>query len=159
MIWVKTDAGRVEIQLRARLKDRHLRALLVLVDGKKSEEAVLQSLPGSSVEDLAKLRELGLIGPVATDAPGPLRAAPPAPSGSGIAARDFADLVVELKVIISAHLGLGGLGLTLALEQATSTEELAHVAQRAIEQIEGRQGLQAPRSARAALKRLLGDQN
>ena len=63
MIWVKTPVGRAEVQLRAQLHDRHLCAVLVLIDGKQSEEGLLRNLPGTSRADLHKLDELGLITP------------------------------------------------------------------------------------------------
>jgi hypothetical protein len=163
VIWAKTEAGRAEIQIRARLKDRHLRALLVLVDGRTAEDALLQSLPGSSPEDLEKLRELGLITPVANaradSPPASPSASQPSSSSTGISSAEFAELALKLKKIISAHLGLGGRALTLALDQAKSVDELAHVARRTIEQIQGRHGPQAAALARDALKRVLGDQD
>lgn len=163
MIWVKTEAGRAEFQRRTVLKDRSLRALLVLIDGKKSEEGVLRSLPGSTTDDFKRLHELGLIEPaspsghavgsaprstVTSDSTTPARTLSPA---------DFEELVASLRKLISAHLGLAGLSLTLALEKAQTIEELALVARRMVEQIQGQQGQQAAAIAREALRRLIDD--
>lgn len=129
MIWVKTDAGRAELQHRTHLHDRHLRAVLVLVDGKKLEDGLLRTLPGSSPEDLKELQRLGLIEPLSavagagshtTAAPGVPSAALPA---RNVSPEQFEALTAELRRVISAHLGLGGLSLTLALEQARTTED------------------------------------
>ena len=51
MIWVKTDAGRVEMQTRALVKERARRNLLLLIDGSKSEEMLLTNLAGVSADD------------------------------------------------------------------------------------------------------------
>jgi hypothetical protein len=160
VIWVKTDAGRAEVQLRTHLTDRHLRALLVLVDGKKSEEAILQSLPGSSPDDLAELHRLGFIALLASEAgvqsPGSIASSPASPHRD-IAPTEYAELVLGLQRMISAHLGLRGLSLTLALEKARTMDELAQVARRTIEEIQGREGSQAAAEARDTLRPLLGD--
>ena len=51
MIWVKTEAGRAEMQSRALVKDRARRNLLLLIDGTKTEEMLLANLTGISAED------------------------------------------------------------------------------------------------------------
>ncbi|MDQ2736240.1 MAG: hypothetical protein M3Y55_14915 [Pseudomonadota bacterium] len=162
MIWVKTDAGRAEVQLRAHLKDRALRALLVLIDGKKSEEEVLRSLPDGTAEDFQKLRDLGLVAPwPATPLPSSAIAVTNSNPGTRrptLAPADFEELAVQVKRLISAHLGLGGLALTLALERARTMEELALVARRILEQIQARQGTEAAAIAREALRRLIADE-
>ena len=160
MIWVKTDAGRAEVQRRAQLNDRHLRALLVLVDGKQTEAALLARLPGSSPEDLVRLRELGLIVPLHSGAPTSAHASRqdgPTGNAPGINNDEFAELAGRLKRIIAAHLGLGGLALTLSLENATTVDELAQVAHRTVEQISGRYGPKAAEAAKQALPGLLLD--
>jgi hypothetical protein len=163
MIWVKTDAGRAELQHRTHLHDRHLRAVLELVDGKKLEDGLLRTLPGSSPEDLKELQRLGLIEPLSavagagshtTAAPGVPSAALPA---RNVSPEQFEALTAELRRVISAHLGLGGLSLTLALEQARTTEELVQVAKRTVEQIEGRRGPSAAAETREALRPLLDE--
>lgn len=162
MIWAKTESGRAEFQRRTLLKDRSLRALLVLIDGKKSEEGILRSLPGSTTEDFKGLHALGLIEPAATSnlAPAPtLRTvAPHLPTQTrALAPAEFEELVDRLRKVISAHLGLAGLSLTLALEKAQNLEELALVARRTLELIQGRQGPQAAAIAREAIRRLIND--
>ena len=65
VIWVKTDAGRVEMQSRALIKDRARRNLLLLIDGTKSEEMLLGNLAGITAADFQELRKLDLIAPAA----------------------------------------------------------------------------------------------
>ena len=65
MIWVKTDAGRAEMQTRALIKERARRNLLLLIDGTKTEEMLLANLAGITAEDFQELRKLDLIAPAA----------------------------------------------------------------------------------------------
>ena len=65
MIWVKTDAGRAEMQNRALIKERARRNLLLLIDGAKSEEMLLANLAGITAADFQELRKLDLIAPAA----------------------------------------------------------------------------------------------
>ena len=65
VIWVKTDAGRVEMQTRALIKERARRNLLLLIDGAKSEEMLLANLAGITAQDFQELRKLDLIAPAA----------------------------------------------------------------------------------------------
>ena len=65
MIWVKTDAGRAEMQNRALVKERARRNLLLLIDGAKSEEMLLANLAGITAADFQELRKLDLIAPAA----------------------------------------------------------------------------------------------
>ncbi|HWH83384.1 MAG TPA: hypothetical protein VNU71_14230, partial [Burkholderiaceae bacterium] len=66
VIWVKTDAGRTEMQTRALVKERAQRNLLLVIDGVKSDEMLLASLAGISANDFAVLQSLGLIAPAPT---------------------------------------------------------------------------------------------
>lgn len=163
MIWVKTEAGRAEVQRRALVNDRSLRALLVLIDGKKAEEGILRSLPGSTAGNFQKLRELGLIAGASTStqvissAPTASGASPPATQTPTMTPAEFEALVTKLRKLISTHLGLGGLALTLALDQARTVEKLTLVARRTLEQIQGRQDPQAAAIAREALRTLIAD--
>ncbi|MEO8870148.1 MAG: hypothetical protein ABI357_04890 [Granulicella sp.] len=139
MIWVKTETERAEFQRRTVLKDRSLRALLVLIDGKKSEEGVLRSLPGSTADDFKNLHALGLIEPAAAfghsvaSAPRAVVTPHSTTPTRTLSSADHEELVGRLRELISAYLGLAGLSLTLALEKAQTLEELAIVARRMLE--------------------------
>jgi hypothetical protein len=150
LIWVKTEGGRTEMQTRALVKERPRRNLLLMIDGSRSQEALLKSLTGISEDDFQELRRLDLIAPAAGDvsvAPGqpggqdqksaPKAAARTAPSPGD---QGYGQFTAALTQLISTHLGLRGFTLTLAVEKAQTTAELQAVAQRVIEMIRERKG-------------------
>ena len=163
MIWGKTDAGRVEMQTRALVKERAQRNLLLVIDGIKTEEMLLQGLAGISMADFEALQSLGLIAPVAgsgnvrlgrsasqsssADASATAAAAAPAPA----APLDYAQFTATLTQMISQELGLRGFVLTLAVEKAGTIEELQAVATRTLAQIAERKGEAKAAAARRAL--------
>lgn len=159
MIWVKTDAGRVEMQTRALIKDRARRNLLLLIDGNKSEEMLLANLAGISADDFQELRKLDLIAPAAgaVTVGDPSRAAgveatrPTVPQALAETPLDYGQFTAALTRLISAHLGLRGFTLTLAVEKAGTIEELQNVAQRTIDLIRDRKGEAAAVEARKTL--------
>ena len=166
MIWTKTEAGRVEIQSRALVRERAQRTLLLLIDGTRSEANLLSDLAGISGGDFLTLQALGLITAVQRPAAGaraaPLPAPPPWPAASpaddadasasaDTAPLDYAQFTAVLTKLISSELGLRGFVLTLAVEKARTADELQAVAQRALTQIRERKGDAAAAAARHAL--------
>jgi hypothetical protein len=159
VIWVKTDAGRAEMQNRALIKERARRNLLLLIDGQKSEEMLLANLAGISAADFQELRKLDLIAPAA----GAVTVGNPARATSFEATRptvplplegkslDYSEFTAALTKLISSHLGLRGFTLTLAVDKASTIEELRDVAQRVIEQVRERKGEAAAIEARKTL--------
>ncbi|SOY46815.1 conserved hypothetical protein [Cupriavidus taiwanensis] len=86
-IYRKTEAGQDEIRSRARKLDHKLRALLLMVNGERREQALLAQVAGMGIgpEAMATLLAQGLVEAVAEPAPPhaaapqePARAAPPA---------------------------------------------------------------------------------
>jgi hypothetical protein len=159
VIWVKTDAGRVEMQTRALIKERARRNLLLLIDGAKSEEMLLANLAGITAQDFQELRKLDLIAPAAgaVTVGHPARATafeatrPILPQPLEGKALDYSEFTAALTKLISAQLGLRGFTLTLAVDKASTIEELRDVAQRVIEQIRERKGEGAAAEARKTL--------
>jgi hypothetical protein len=155
VIWSKTDAGRVEMQARALVKERAQRNLLLVIDGVKTEAMLLANLAGITAADFATLQSLGLIAPVAAATAGrpsgstPGRAEPAAPAET--APLDYAQFTAALTQLISKELGLRGFVLTLAVEKAATIEDLQAVAQRTLAQITERKGEAAAASARRTL--------
>ena len=161
MIWGKTDAGRLEMQSRTLVKERARRNLLLLIDGVKTDAMLLDGLAGVDATDFGTLQELGLISPLAESPSGrssrgsttttshsalsPLE--PEAPA----APLDYAQFTAALTQMISAELGLRGFVLTLAVEKASTIEELRAVADRTIAQIAERKGEARAATARRAL--------
>ena len=162
MIWVKTEAGRLEMQSRALVKERAQRNLLLVIDGIKTEELLLQGLAGISMTDFEVLQSLGLIAPMAGSgnvrigrpAGAPVPDAAPAPAAAPAepaAPLDYAQFTAALTQMISAELGLRGFVLTLAVEKAGTIEELRAVADRTIAQIAERKGEAKAAAARRQL--------
>ena len=161
MIWGKTEAGRLEMQTRALVKERAQRNLLLVIDGIKTEEMLLQGLAGISMADFEALQSLGLIAPVAGSGNVRLGRAPAAPAaGEAPAAAapaepeaplDYASFTAALTQMISQELGLRGFVLTLAVEKAGTIEELQAVATRTLTQIAERKGEAKAAEARRLL--------
>jgi hypothetical protein len=164
VIWTKTDAGRIEMTARTRVKERAQRNLLLLIDGAKSEEMLLANVVGVTIEDLRSLEAMGLIAPVSGSGTSRLHAAPvaapaaaPATAAPGVGTPvdpgelDYAKFTATLTQMISSELGLRGFTLTLAVEKASTIEELRDVADRTIEQIRSRKGEPAAHKARRML--------
>ena len=159
MIWVKTDAGRAEMQARALIKERARRNLLLLIDGVKSEEMLLANLAGITAADFQELRKLDLIAPAAGAVTVGSSARPTAADASRPTvplpldgkSLDYSEFTAALTKLISNHLGLRGFTLTLAVDKASTIEELRDVAQRVIEQVRERKGEAAAAEARKTL--------
>lgn len=160
MIWVKTDAGRAEMQERRLVRERAQRNLLLLIDGQKSEAMLLANVTGIAADDFRMLQALGLITPAAArpgaaaPKPAPSPAGPPAatPAPAAPAAPlDYAQFTTALTQLISKQLGLRGFPLTLAVEKAASIDELKAVAERTLAQIRERKGEAAYETARRTL--------
>ncbi|UDM48848.1 hypothetical protein [Cupriavidus sp. MP-37] len=90
-IYRKTEAGQDEIRSRARKLDHKLRALLLMVNGERREQALLAQVAGMGIgaEAMATLLAQGLVEAVAEPVPPPaaapqepLRAAPPEPDAN-----------------------------------------------------------------------------
>lgn len=165
MIWIKTDLGRAEIGMRKQVPERARRTLLLLIDGHRSQELLLNSVAGITAADFDLLARLGLISRVdATPAPGPAWNSPPAKtmasaaSGAAHSALDvliherptpgYAQLTARLTHLISSELGLRGFRLTLAVEKAADVTALLPVAERVVADIAERKGAAAAAKAR-----------
>jgi hypothetical protein len=158
VIWVKTDAGRAEMQTRSLVKERARRNLLLLIDGAKSEEMLLANLAGISADDFQELRKLDLIAPAAgavtVNASRATHAdsiRPTVPLPLEAKALDYSEFTAALTQMISSQLGLRGFTLTLAVDKASTIEELRDVAKRVLEQIRERKGEAAAAEARRTL--------
>ncbi len=159
MIWVKTDAGRAEIQARALVRERPQRNLLLLIDGKTSDDKLLAGIAGISVVDFTTLESLGLIvaaNEMRAAAPSaPAAAAPAADATPGvdidIGGLDFAQFRGALGRLISSELGMRGITMSMILEEAQTVSDLRDVAQRVLKQIGDRKGPAAVAEARRKL--------
>ncbi len=136
------------MQSRQLVNDRAQRNLLLLIDGKRSADVLLQSVKGISAADFDALQALGLIAAVEASVH---PASQPLPAGvqseSNQEPLNYAEFTAVLTQLISSELGLRGFPLTLAVDKASTTEELAVVATKVIDQIRNRKGLSAAASA------------
>jgi len=155
VIWGKTEAGRLEMQSRSLVKERARRNLLLLIDGVKTDDMLLEGLAGISGSDFQALQELGLIAPIAEPTTGrssraAMQATAPAPAEPA-APLDYGQFTAALTQMISSELGLRGFVLTLAVEKASTIEELRAVADRTLTQIAERKGEARAAAARRVL--------
>ena len=131
---------------RSLVHDRAQRNLLLVIDGKMSDEKLLASLAGITSADFTALAGLGLIEPVGPPPPPPAVAAPPAkpaqPRGEA-EGFDYATLRGAIGRMISKELGMRGFGLLMVLEESTTVEDLKDVAQRMLKSIAERKGIAA----------------
>jgi hypothetical protein len=136
MLIAKTEAGQQVVKDRSIALTPRQRSTLILVDGKRTFEQLLAATAPAGVtrEDLARLFELGLV----SDAI-PRQAVTAAAAAAAAAAaqhrlhRSPQERYAEAYPIatrITAALGLRGVRLNLAVEAATSLEQLLEVAPR-----------------------------
>jgi hypothetical protein len=168
VIWLKTDAGRQEMQTRSQVKDRALRNLLLLIDGQKTDATLLACVPGLGDEAFDLLAELGLIAPkaagaratVSVPAPAPMFAqesAVAAPASPAVAPQaavvdlDYEQFTERLTQLISSELGLRGFRHTLAVEKASTVPELLKLAETVLEAVRDRRGDDVALKSRRAL--------
>ena len=159
MIWAKTDAGRAEMQQRALVKERAQRNLLLLIDGKNTQEKLLAGLAGITAQDFQALQTLGLIMQAPAPAAAPAAAADSSTATPGQALDvdtaagniDFATLRGLLGKLISKELGMRGIGMSMVLEEAMTVDDLRDIARRTLKQIADRKGIAAAAEARKFL--------
>jgi len=143
------------MQARRLVNDRAQRNLLLLIDGIKPDAGLLQNVKGITTADFEALQALGLIEPVSAAKPSPT--ASPASTNAvletesaqatGAVPLGYAEFTTVLTQLISSELGLRGFSLTLAVDRASSSEELTVVATKVINQIRERKGLTAAAKA------------
>ena len=124
MIPVKTSAGQQVLKDRSVTLTPRQRAVFILIDGKRSLDDVLQSTAAAGVtrEDVDRLFELGL---VADSSPAiELAAAAPAAAADPRTPQQRYAEAYPIATKLTASLGLRGVRLNLAVEGATSYEDL-----------------------------------
>jgi hypothetical protein len=161
-VFSKTEAGQREIRERTIGLSRPSRTLLVLADGTRSEEQLLQMVRGSTPQDFASLVEAGLVtgnsarggsssGAASRDeTPAPAAAEEvPAEAGVGLGYRELYD---SLNALAKEQLGLfRGYKFVLEIEKANGVEGLREVAERFAEEVQKVKGDSAAQMVRRAL--------
>ena len=170
----KTLAGRRELQERAFALNRTSRTLLVLADGVRTQEELLQFVRGAELGDIEALRVAGLVtlsaggAPVAgrsASAPGPGQAPRSASMplldetlnkaverSKPVAAMEYQELYATLNLLCRDHLGLiKGFRYSMEIEKASNVTELRDLARRFVEDVEQSKGPIAGQVVRRAL--------
>lgn len=121
-VYAKTDAGRDEIETRARKLPPALRSTLLVVDGRRTIAQLLGLASGlhAPPDALAQLAELGLIAPLAQTASAGASSLPQSDTGDRY--RLLSGLMSEA---VRQHLGLRGYFLQLKIERCADTDELS----------------------------------
>ena len=122
-VYAKTEAGRDEIQTRARKLPPALRSTLLVVDGRRTIAQLLGLASGlhAPPDALAQLAELGLIAPLTQTAAAGV--APPLPQSDS--AERFLLLSGLMSEAVRQHLGLRGYFMQLKIERCADTDELS----------------------------------
>ena len=135
MILAKTPAGQQALKDRSLPLSMRQRAALILVDGKRSVENILQSTDAAA-EDIAHLRSLQLVdvaGAAQTGAAHEAQLAPEPPTDRSAQERYAAAYPIATR--LTAGLGLFGVRLNLAVEAASSYEDLVALAPKILEAV------------------------
>ena len=162
-IYDKTAKGKEEIATRRHQLATRLRTLLVLVDGRRTEEELLRNVAGLGLgaSALAELVEHGYIVLATSYAslaepspaePGP--AQPPVPEPAQIA--QFQSVYDFYNKTIKNTIGLRGFTLQLKVEKASSVAELRELRQAYIEAVQKARGSETAAALARQLDHLLG---
>jgi len=138
MILCKTESGQQALKERSVSVTPRQRSAFILFDGKRSIDEVIGAGLGVSREDVEQMMSLGLLVPVdgqplAAFAPqaAPAAAVPAAPvaeSGPAVSHQQRYQAAYPVATKLTAGLGLRGFKLNLAVEAATTWEELVGLA-------------------------------
>jgi hypothetical protein len=153
---IKTEAGQRELRDRGVDLPRSARTLLVLVDGVRSTDELLEMVKGATSKDVEALLQAGLIAASATSSSsksGTSKAATPEPAEAAPAVKlEFKELYDCLTELIREQLGvLKAFKYTLEVEKASTVDDLMPVAKRFIEDVQKQKGDSAANMVRRAL--------
>ena len=129
MILVKTPAGQQVLRDRSVCLTPRQRSAFILFDGRRSTSDVLQACKGIVAADIDVLLVQGLLAPASSGA----RSSAGVPSSATTPSRNpqqrYKD-AYPVAMRLAGSLGLRGFRLNLAIEGATSFEQLASLAPR-----------------------------
>ncbi|MDQ8020635.1 MAG: hypothetical protein REI94_02275 [Moraxellaceae bacterium] len=148
-VYVKTEAGLLELQHRQLRLPPKQRALLVLIDGRQSVTELLATLTTLGVEEKA-FTELSMLGLIEALQPGsaPLAepAAPPAAAATPVAGAPV-DAVAQVRNLhalysqaIKDNLGLRGFTMQLQVERAGTVEDFRNLRQPLLDAVKKSKG-------------------
>ena len=135
MILAKTPAGQQVLKDRSIALSQRQRAVLILVDGKRSVQDILQATEAAA-EDILHLQSLHLVQvagepqAMAATEPMPLAELPSVPT-----TQDRYAAAYPIAARLTGGLGLRGFRLNLAVEGATRYEDLVALAPKILEAV------------------------
>ena len=153
---IKTEAGQRELRDRAVDLPRSARTLLVLVDGVRSTDELLEMVKGATSKDVETLLQAGLIAASGTSSSSKsvaVKTATPAPADAPPAVKlEFKELYDCLTELIREQLGvMKAFKYTLDVEKAGTVDDLIAVAKRFAEDVQKQKGDSAANMVRRAL--------
>lgn len=166
-IFDKTEKGREEIGTRKYHLPTRLRSLLVMVDGKQSDEELLKKVGGLGLtaESLSELLANGFIQLVTMSQPTPTPQIPaqtaaaqevrPLPFAPTDVSSQFQAIYQFYTETIKSTIGLRGYSLQLKVEKAGSIDEFRALRNPYVEAVEKAKGNEMARSLGARLDQLL----
>jgi len=164
-IYDKTTKGKEEIATRKYQLAPRLRTLLVLIDGRRTEEELLRNVAGLGLgaSALAELLEHGYI-VLATSyaslaeepAPAELSSAEPAQAPEPAQIAQFQSIYDFYNKTIKNTIGLRGFTLQLKVEKASSVAELRELRHPYIEAVQKARGSETAAALARQLDQLLG---
>jgi len=175
IIYDKTEKGSEEIQTRKHHLASRLRSLLVLVDGKTSDEGLLKKVAGLGLtaDSLSELLQHGFIvasNAVSRQSDAQQKAAPPpaatatsaAPAAAPAATVTLADGETQYQALynfytstVKANLGLRGYAMQLKVERCSSIDDFKALRQAYVEAIVKSKGQEVANGLAAQLDQLL----
>ena len=160
-IYDKTAKGKEEIATRKYQLAPRLRALLVLIDGRRAEEELLRNVAGLGLgaSALAELLEHGYIVPAtgyAALVEEPAPAEPPLQSAQIAQIAQFQSIYDFYNKTIKNTIGLRGITLQLKVEKASSVAELRELRHAYIEAVQKARGSETAAALARQLDQLLG---
>lgn len=151
-VYVKTEAGLLELQHRQLRLPPKQRALLVLIDGRQSVTELLATLTTLGVEEKA-FTELSMLGLIEAMTPGEAASIAPAAeiqagtSAPVVAASVPADAVAQVRSLhalysqaIKDNLGLRGFTMQLQVERAGTVEDFRNLRQPLVDAVKKSKG-------------------
>jgi len=174
-VFSKTEAGQREIRERSLGLSRPARTVLVLADGSRTQEQLLQMVQGATPADVTGLIDAGLLAaasgaasrggpstdaaPLATEpmpftatAPIEVPASPAAAAAPAADALGYRELYDSLNALAKEQLGLfRGYKFVLEIEKASGVEGLREVAEKFAVEVQKVKGDSAAQMVRRAL--------
>ena len=125
-VYRKTAKGQTEIETRANRLTPRMRASLILVDGKRSDDELRALIAAGADEALATLLELEYIEVVATTSPppSPSRSTASAPPAATATPRKLDDARRMAVRFLNEHMGPSAESLAMKIEKAQNWDEL-----------------------------------